>query len=181
MGSIGTAIPGGHLRLDSDSGKLVYSGPNVMLGYAENIQDLSKGDELNGELYTGNIARQNESGFFHITGRKKRFLKLVGLRLSLDEMETTLGKHFDTPVACFGTDDALQIAIEDVALAGPVQRLCCDQFKLHHSVIRVSHVEQLPLTSNGKVDYVALAALAPASSELAAAPQPAMKEAILEQ
>jgi acyl-coenzyme A synthetase/AMP-(fatty) acid ligase len=181
VGSIGTAIPGGHLRLDPESSELVYSGPNVMLGYAENIQDLSKGDELNGELYTGDLARQNENGFFHITGRKKRFLKLVGLRLSLDDMETTLGKHFDTPIACFGTDDALQIAVEDVALTGAVRRMCCDEFKLHHSVISVSHVDQLPLTSNGKVDYVALAALAPASSELAAAPQPAMKEATLEQ
>ena len=171
MGSIGIPIPGGNLRMEPESGELVYSGPNVMLGYAQNIQDLDKGDELNGELYTGDLARQDESGFFHITGRNKRFLKVVGLRLSLDDVEATLGRHFDSPLACFGTDDALQIAVEDKSLTDPMLRLCCEVFKLHHSVVRVTHVEQLPLTSNGKTDYCALAVLAASNSAFAAAGQ----------
>jgi long-chain acyl-CoA synthetase len=159
LGSIGIPIPGGNLRVDSESGELVYSGRNVMLGYAENIQDLSKGDELKGELYTGDLGRQDENGFFHITGRKKRFLKVLGLRLSLDDVEATLGRHFDSPLACFGTDDALRVAVEDRSLTDLVLRLCCEVFKLHHSVVRVSYVERLPLTDNGKTDYGVLAML----------------------
>jgi acyl-CoA synthetase (AMP-forming)/AMP-acid ligase II len=171
VGSIGIPIPGGNLRVERESGELVYFGPNVMLGYAQNIQDLSKGDELNGELYTGDLARRDENGFFYITGRNKRFLKVLGLRLSLDDVETTLGRHFDSPLACFGTDDTLQVAVEDSSLTDPVLRLCCEVFKLHHSVVRVSHVERLPLTSNGKTDYSALATLAAPTSKLAAAGQ----------
>jgi long-chain acyl-CoA synthetase len=158
-GSIGIPIPGGALRVDSDSGELVYSGRNVMLGYAENIQDLNKGDELKGELHTGDLGRQDEDGFFHVTGRNKRFLKVLGLRLSLDDVETTLARHFDSPLACFGTDDKLRVAVEDPSLTGPVLRLCCEVFKLHHSVVRVSYVERLPLTDNGKTDYGVLAML----------------------
>jgi long-chain acyl-CoA synthetase len=169
VGSIGIPIPGGNLRMEPESGELVYAGPNVMLGYAQNIKDLSKGDELNGELYTGDLGRQDENGFFHITGRNKRFLKVVGLRLSLDDVEATLGRHFDSPLACFGTDDALQIAVEDSSLTDPMLRLCCEVFKLHRSVVRVTHVERLPLTSNGKTDYSTLAVLAAPNSTLAAA------------
>jgi acyl-CoA synthetase (AMP-forming)/AMP-acid ligase II len=171
VGSIGIPIPGGHLRVESESGELIYRGPNVMLGYAQNVQDLSKGDELKGDLHTGDLARQGENGLFHITGRKKRFLKVLGLRLSLDDVETTLGRHFDTPLACFGTDEALQVAVEDPSLTDPVRRLCCEVFKLHHSVVRVSHVERLPLTSSGKTDYITLATLAPFPSKVATAGQ----------
>jgi acyl-CoA synthetase (AMP-forming)/AMP-acid ligase II len=171
VGSIGVPIPGGNLRVEPNSGELVYFGPNVMLGYAQNIQDLSKGDELKGELYTGDLARQDEKGFFHITGRTKRFLKLLGLRLSLDDVESTLSRHFDSPLACFGTDDVLRVAVEDSSLIDPVLRLCCEVFKLHHSVVRVTSVERLPLTSNGKTDYVALATLALPVFKTAAAGQ----------
>src|SRR5690606_7587661 len=51
-GAVGVAIPGGTLRLDPVDGaapgvgELVYSGPNVMLGYAETPADLARGAEL---------------------------------------------------------------------------------------------------------------------------------------
>jgi long-chain acyl-CoA synthetase len=156
IGSIGVAIPGGRLRMVPEDGELVYSGPNVMMGYAADVHDLGKGDELNGELHTGDLARMEEGGFFHITGRKKRFLKLLGLRLSLDDVETTLVKNFDSAIACFGTDELLQIAVEDETLIQRITILCSEVFKLHHSVIRVMHVDHLPLTANGKTDYCAL-------------------------
>jgi acyl-CoA synthetase (AMP-forming)/AMP-acid ligase II len=169
MGSIGIPIPGGHLRVDSDGGELVYCGPNVMLGYANNVQDLSKGNELNSELHTGDLARKDANGFFYIVGRMKRFLKLFGLRVSLDDVESALSKHFDSPLACFGSDEVLQIAVEDKSLTDSVRKLCCELFKLHHSVVRVSHIAPLPLTSNGKMDYTALASLATPASNFAAA------------
>lgn len=166
VGSIGIPIPGGRLRVQPSTGELIYNGPNVMLGYAQNAQDLSRGNELHGELYTGDLARQGENGLFYITGRAARFLKVLGLRLSLDDIEATLGRHFDTPVACFGTDDALQVAVEDSSLTDSVRQFCCDLFKLHHSVVCVSHVERLPLTATGKTDYNILAMLNPPPSKL---------------
>lgn len=169
MGSIGIPIPGGHLSVESDGGELVYCGPNVMLGYANNVQDLSKGNELNSELHTGDLARKDANGFFYIVGRMKRFLKLFGLRVSLDDVESALSKHFDSPLACFGSDEVLQIAVEDKSLTDSVRKLCCELFKLHHSVVRVSHIAPLPLTSNGKMDYTALASLATPASNFAAA------------
>lgn len=61
-GAIGRAIPGGKLRLVEE--ELVYEGPNVMMGYAENRDDLMKGDELNGVLYTGDLGRVDADGLF---------------------------------------------------------------------------------------------------------------------
>ena len=104
VGSIGIPVPGGSLEVDPD-GELVYSGPNVMLGYAQCEADLCKGDELGGVLKTGDLGRRDEDGFFYVTGRRSRFLKMFGQRFSLDEIENELASRLHSPVACRGSDD----------------------------------------------------------------------------
>lgn len=100
MGAMGIAIPGGRFELiDVDgsvitqpgvTGELRYFGDNVTLGYAECAADLGKGDERGGVLETGDMAQMDAEGFYTIVGRKKRFLKLFGNRVNLDETERML-------------------------------------------------------------------------------------------
>ena len=97
LGSMGIAIPGGQFWLEDENGnvigdidtmgELIYKGDNVTLGYAENYIDLSKGDENKGILRTGDLAKRDADGFYYITGRKKRFLKMFGKRVNLNEVE----------------------------------------------------------------------------------------------
>lgn len=68
-------------------GELVYEGDNVTLGYAVRGEDLAKGDERHGRLETGDMAKFDKDGYFYIVGRKKRFLKIFGNRVNLDETE----------------------------------------------------------------------------------------------
>jgi len=70
-------------------GELIYRGPNTMIGYAENDADLKK-DGGSNILPTGDIARRLPNGVFEIVGRKSRFVKLFGLRISLEEVERHL-------------------------------------------------------------------------------------------
>ena len=158
MGSIGVPIPGGSLRLDSSTGELVYAGPNVMLGYAECREDLAKGDEQHGVLKTGDLAHRDEDGFFYITGRLKRFLKLFGKRFNLDEVEQLVQQQFEVPVACFGRDDLLMVAVEGkesdaIAISEMLRRT----FNLPVNNVRVEAIHRLPRTPRGKTDYQALA------------------------
>ena len=71
-------------------GELVYEGANVTMGYAECAADLEKGDERGGILFTGDMAKRDEDGYYYITGRKKRFLKMYGKRVNMDEIEQIL-------------------------------------------------------------------------------------------
>ena len=97
--AIGIAIPGGRLRLDegvderAGVGELVYSGPNVMLGYAESPADLALGREVD-ELRTGDLAREVD-GLFEVVGRLDRRGKVFGLRLDLDGLERHLQAEVD--------------------------------------------------------------------------------------
>ena len=101
IGSIGKPLKEGKFFIyDKDKkrikknyqvGELVYQGKNVMLGYANNIQDLRKSKKLK-LLFTGDLGYKDKDGFYFISGRKNRIIKMNGLRYSLDEIEKELNQ-----------------------------------------------------------------------------------------
>jgi acyl-CoA synthetase (AMP-forming)/AMP-acid ligase II len=118
--SIGKAIPNGLLRIvDSDGqpvkvsgvvGELLYEGPNVSMGYAECLDDLKLGDVFKGLLHTGDLASFDVDEYFYIDGRIQRFLKIFGVRISLDAVERILMER-GIEGAAYGTDDLLMISV----------------------------------------------------------------------
>jgi long-chain acyl-CoA synthetase len=157
LSSIGIAIPGGSLSLDSQTQEIVYRGPNVMQGYADDARDLALPDQCAGVLRTGDVGELDSDGFMRIVGRTRRFLKLLGNRVSLDEVEAALEGALATAVACTGKDDKMLVAIEaDSSVSANATALLNQRYKLHQSVFSLMFCEALPLLSNGKKDYGAL-------------------------
>jgi acyl-CoA synthetase (AMP-forming)/AMP-acid ligase II len=159
LGSVGVAVPGGSIAIDQHTGELIYSGPNVMLGYATSREDLARGDELGGILRTGDTARLDSDGYLYITGRLKRFLKVFGKRFNLDEVERILSNILEAPVACLGHDDHLVVVAETGRDRSEVTEVACTTFDLPRAVVRVYTIGTLPRNSNGKLDYPSLAAV----------------------
>uniref|UniRef100_E1TD40 AMP-dependent synthetase and ligase n=1 Tax=Burkholderia sp. (strain CCGE1003) TaxID=640512 RepID=E1TD40_BURSG len=169
-GSIGRAIPGGRLWLESDDGRaiaqpgevgeLVYAGGNVSMGYAQQAADLALGDLNGGTLRTGDLARVDEDGCFFIEGRRHRFLKILGLRISLDAVEQVAAdKGFSC--AAKGTDEQLVIHVVDspALVAEDFRNAMAKSLGLHPSVVAVSRLPELPRLPTGKVDYQCLTQL----------------------
>lgn len=156
--AIGVAVPHGSLSIESPDedgvGELVYRGPNVMLGYAEEPADLALGATIDA-LHTGDLARVNREGLFEVVGRQSRFVKMFGLRIDLDRVERLLAEH-GVIAMCAGDDDELILAIEDAAHARSVSRLVGDHLGLPHSRIHVLELDELPRLSNGKPDYATI-------------------------
>lgn len=168
-GSIGIAIPGGKLSLiDTDGktieepevvGELVYEGPNVTLGYAECDADLEKGDERKGVLQTGDMAKRDADGYYYIVGRKKRFLKIFGNRVNLDETEGMVRARFkDIGCACAGFDDCLTVFITSNAeeKKAEVRRFLSEKMALNPIAFAVQFIEEIPKNEAGKIQYVKL-------------------------
>jgi acyl-CoA synthetase (AMP-forming)/AMP-acid ligase II len=164
IGSIGISIPGGELKIMNDGveiknpdevGEIVYNGDNVMLGYAETLADLSKGDELNGVLFTGDIGYKDEEGFFYVTGRMKRFIKIFGLRVNLDEVQKMIENHFGISAACTGKDELLKILVhsDDHLTEVKVKEEVMKMYKLSFKSLVVKSTNQIPTNTNGKYDY----------------------------
>jgi len=155
IGSIGIPIPGGTMEIDPGSGELVYRGENVMLGYAHCRADLSRGDDCHGVLHTGDLASVDADGYFHLTGRMKRFIKLSGTRVNLDEIEINLGKEFLTSIACVGEDDQMIVAIVDSSNVedSSIFSFLRERFNIDRGLLQVHRLAELPYTSSGKLDY----------------------------
>ncbi|RNL52045.1 AMP-binding protein [Arthrobacter oryzae] len=165
--TIGIPVPGGSFRIDPvpglEHGELVYTGPNVMLGYAEDAGDLAAGRTI-GELRTGDLARLHPAGVYEIVGRRSRFVKIVGLRVDLGRIEQILA-DLGAQSACAGNDAGLVVAVEgdhDTALLGKV---LAQDAGLPRASVALHAVDSLPRLSTGKIDYPAVLALGlPAST-----------------
>lgn len=166
LGSIGKGIPGGTFTLIDDEGhvietenevgELVYEGPNVSLGYAECPADLIKDDENHGVLHTGDLAYRDTDGFYFIVGRKKRFLKLFGNRISLDYVETLLKEELNECV-CVGNDSKLIIYTTDsIYDENHIVDFIVKRTKIVRTVFSVKHIDEIPRSESGKILYKAL-------------------------
>lgn len=163
LGSIGIAIPNGKFKLVDDdgnllneinkTGELIYEGPNVSLGYAEKRNDLNLCDQNNGILSTGDLATKDEDDYYYIVGRKKRFIKLFGNRINLDEVEQLIKSDF-IECACIGFDDNLIVYITDNTLdAYDLKKYISTRLKIHSSAINIRYIEIIPKTLSGKINY----------------------------
>ncbi len=164
--SIGIPIPGGKFSLkDLDDkkeihqsnviGELIYEGSNVSLGYANNLNDLAKGDENFGKLYTGDIAYMDQDGYYFITGRMKRFIKIYGNRVNLDEVEQIiLSKNIEC--ACDGVDDKMTIYTTNKYRADEILNLLTSVLKLNFRAFEIRIISEIPKNTAGKVLYTQL-------------------------
>lgn len=166
--SIGIAIPGGKFSLIDErgdeikesnrDGELIYAGANVSLGYAECREDLAKGDENLGILHTGDIARRDEDGFYYITGRMKRFVKIYGNRVNLDATEQ-LVKEVTTACACVGIDDKITVFTTESGKEEEIRSLLMKKTGLNIRAFAVRVIEEIPKNPSGKVQYAELSKL----------------------
>ena len=106
-------------------------------------------------LRTGDLGRL-DGEFLHLTGRLKRIAKVVGLRVSLDDVER-LFEDAGT-VAAVDAGDAGVV----VFTAGPVEQVekarhsVATELGVPASLLTIRSVPELPRTPNGKLDYRSL-------------------------
>lgn len=161
--AVGWPIAGSAFRLDTAEidqavgspdgpvGELVFTGPGVMLGYAEQPDDLALG-RMHTELRTGDLARIDADGLVRVVGRRSDFVKIMGIRIDLGQVERSLrGQGLHSCVT--GRDDQLQVTYRRCELSSEEARDQAAQLSgLSRSVISVRAVDDLPLLSNGKID-----------------------------
>ncbi len=108
-GSIGKAIPGAQVVVVNSEGEecaageigeLVHAGPTVAVGYWKSPKATAqrfrpappclRRKGVNGRVaYSGDLARRDEDGFLYFVSRADKQLKVLGNRISLEEIENT--------------------------------------------------------------------------------------------
>jgi len=83
----------GQIELGKDqNGELVVRGPQVMKGYWKMPEETAQ-VLRNGWLYTGDIGKMDEDGYFYITDRKKDLIKYKGYSVYPREIEDVIYEH----------------------------------------------------------------------------------------
>lgn len=170
LGSIGKAIPDVELKVVDNAGtevginiigELVAHGDNVMLGYYKD-ENATKDTLKDGWLYTGDIAKKDNEGYFYITARKKEIIKVGGRRVSPKEIEEVILKVPDV-VDCTieGVDDDLLgeslkalIVIEDLNNKADIKEIILKTCRENLALFKIPQVfefsNRINVKSTGK-------------------------------
>jgi long-chain acyl-CoA synthetase len=107
-GSIGLPLPNTDVRIVSlvpdenneytplavgEEGEIVVKGPQVMKGYWNRAEESANTVDADGWLHTGDIAKQDEDGYFYIVDRKKDLIIASGYNIVPREVEEVLFMH----------------------------------------------------------------------------------------
>jgi long-chain acyl-CoA synthetase len=160
-GSVGRAVAGGCVAILA-SGEIAYKGPNVMLGYADGRGALQWGDALHGSLLTGDLGVLDESGNLYVTGRLNRLCKLLGVRVSLDDVEANLAAAGEVAVTSDDVTVRVYHTVSDEAVLHECIERLARRMALPARIFALIRVAEIPKTGSGKVCYAKLSATAPA-------------------
>jgi len=168
VGSIGTSITNVENKIVDDNGnelppnevgELIVRGPNVMKGYYKNVGETVKAIR-DGWLYTGDLAKMDEEGYFYIVDRKKDMIIVGGFKVYPREVEEVLYQHeaileaavVGIPDENFGEAVCAYVVLKDsVTSEDELKEFCTEHLAKYKVPTEVRIVSSLPKNSTGKI------------------------------
>ncbi|PBB06093.1 long-chain-fatty-acid--CoA ligase [Salimicrobium humidisoli] len=150
---LGQEVPAG------ETGELVVKGPNVMKGYYKMPEETAVTIK-DGWLFTGDMAREDEEGYFYIVDRKKDLIIVGGYNVYPREVEEVLYQHPEiTEAAVVGEPhpEMGEAVIAFVVSDNPslneeaVIEYCKKELAKYKLPQRVEFMEELPKNTTGKI------------------------------
>ena len=152
LGSCGKAIGKIKLEINPENSEILISGENIMMGYANSINDLEKPPAIQ-KLPTGDIGFLDDEGYLYIKGRLKRIAKIYSQRIQLDELGEKLSEICHFEVVASEADDFINLFIEkDSSIE--VLTHAMQQFDFLYDKYQILSLPGLfPRSENGKLKY----------------------------
>ena len=144
---IGRPVIGGKLYL-SKKKEIIFMGPNIFGGYANNYKDLKNYTKIN-KLFTKDIGFINENNEIYIAGRLNRTVKVYGHRVNLDFLEKKIEDIFECNSAVIYKDKKIIIFSEKKIELNGLTNLQSNMFR---NII----LSKIPLNKNMKKNYLIL-------------------------
>ena len=150
------------LILPADTpGELMIRGPQVMLGYYNNLEATSETLTEDGWIHTGDIASMDAEGYVWILDRKKELIKYKGFQVPPAELEGLLLQHPDiTDAAVIGKEDkdsgeipkAYVVKLPDSTLSGDdVMDFISGKVATYKEIRDVEFIDEVPKNPSGKI------------------------------
>src|SRR5690625_246018 len=140
-------------------GELIVQGPNVMEGYYK-MPEETAATLKEGWLYTGDMARMDDEGYFYIVDRKKDMILVGGYNVYPREVEEVLYAHPNVvEVAVVGTPDPntgetviCYVVTDDAALTETMLKTFCEAHLAKYKIpSTIEFLDELPKNTTGKI------------------------------
>jgi long-chain acyl-CoA synthetase len=141
-------------------GELCIRGPQVMQGYWNKPEETAM-TLRDGWLYTGDVARMDEDGYFYIVQRKKDMIIVSGFNVYPNEVEDVIFTHpAVVEAAVIGIPDAYRgeavkafvvLKPEATATSAEIIEFCRERMAKYKTPSQVEFLAALPKTAVGKV------------------------------
>jgi len=163
FGSVGKSISGGKINiLDSENnyismpkkvGQIVYEGENVALGYCENVEDLSKGNEWRNILFTGDMGFIDEDGYLYVIGRNDKYIKLAGNRINIQEIQNILERKFKECIFDVKFDKKKVFVLYEGEISNEeVLDYISKYMGFSKNIYKIIKIKEIPILASGKID-----------------------------
>ena len=146
-----------------EPGELVMRGPQIMSGYWK-AEDATRAVLRDGWYWSGDVARQDEEGFFYIVDRRKEMIKYSGFAVAPAEVEGVLLEHPEVrdcgvvarPDAACGEIPIAFIILrnpqkESPQLAEELKEFVADRITRYKQPREIIFTESIPRTASGKI------------------------------
>ena len=161
----------GEIKLGpGEKGELLVKGPQIMKGYW-NDTEATLQVLKNGWLHMGDIVETDDEGFLYIVGRKRDRIVSSGHSIWPQEIEEVLESHPQVKKAVVtGVPDLLRCAFDvegfivventdsSEGIEAELLDLCNKKLEFFKVPSKITIVDEIPLTTFGKVDRVAFEA-----------------------
>jgi len=178
-GSCGRQIPGSDVKIvgedgvaelgPNEVGELVTRNPGLAKGYWK-LPEITNKKFRDGWLYTGDLMRRDEDGFFYFVGRKDDMINVSGENVYPKEIVDILLRHpsvreaYVVPIS-HPIKGAVPVAFVVPSPTGSTSAEELKQFFLKHGAPyahprRIYFLDSMPLGGTGKIDRAQLEKLA---------------------
>lgn len=153
VNELGEEVPTGEV------GELIVRGPNVMRGYYK-MPEETAATIRNEWLYTGDLARMDEDGYFYIVDRKKDLIIVGGYNVYPREVEEVIYNHPDVvEVAVLGVPDpehgeavnAYVVSKNPELTEQQLIDYCKEHLAKYKLPSTIGFLEELPKNTTGKI------------------------------
>ncbi len=149
-----------------ESGEVLLRGTGLMKGYYKDPEGTAAVVDGGGWLHTGDLARQDEDGYFFIVGRSKELIIKGGVNIAPRQIDEVLESHVAVleaaavgiPDRYFGEDVVAFVVLRSAASADERELLAFCESRLGHfkTPSRIHFLRELPKGPSGKVQRLKL-------------------------
>jgi amino acid adenylation domain-containing protein len=149
-----------------ESGEVLLRGAALMKGYYKDPEGTEAVVDTGGWLHTGDLARQDEDGYFFVVGRSKELIIKGGVNIAPRQIDEVLESHpavleaaaVGVPDRYFGEDAVAFVVLRSEPAADERELLAFCETRLGHfkTPSRIHFLKELPKGPSGKVQRLRL-------------------------